>query len=98
MENTEISAMYSLTTSMCYELKDYIDNLNNPKRIPNEWHVMFDNFLKFMMDNFTTELCIMGARTAIKIYELPVDNTKLKNLTEFYTRYGSYIRSALSGD
>ena len=55
-------------------------------------------FLKFMMDNFTTELCIMGARTAIKIYELPVDNTKLKNLTEFYTRYGSYIRSALSGD
>jgi hypothetical protein len=95
LKTKEISAMYSLTVSLCYELNDYIQQNGG---VPDKhWHTMFDNFIKFMMDNFTVELCIMGARTAIKTYRLPIDPIKLKNLDLFYAKYGNYISGALNG-
>ncbi|MFN9957235.1 MAG: hypothetical protein ACK55I_29375, partial [bacterium] len=36
----EISAMYSLTTSMCYELRDAVENKVDSKK----FHTMADNF------------------------------------------------------
>ena len=87
----EISAMYSLTISMCYELKDALDN----KRVNNkEFHVMADNFFSYIMANFETELVVMGAKIALKTYKLPIEPSQLKNFDEFHKKYGKYIVEA----
>ena len=87
----EISAMYSLTISMCYELKDA---LQNGKADIKEFHKMCDNFFEYMMANFETELVVMGAKTALKTYKLPIEPSQLKNFDEFHKRYGNYIVEA----
>jgi len=92
LEVKEVSAMYSLTVSMCYELQDAYAKLGKEKI--GEWHGMADNFFRFMMDNFSTELVVMGARVALTTYNLPLVPGKLKNFDEFHRRYGKYIIAA----
>jgi hypothetical protein len=86
----EVSAMYSLVISMCYELKAAVEN----KTADKEFHDMADNFLGYMMKNFETELTVMGARIALTTYDLPFLPTKLKNFDEFHQRFGKYILQA----
>jgi len=86
----EVSAMYSLVISMCYELKDAVEKKVEDKK----FHEMADNFLGFMMKNFETELTVMGARIALTTYDLPFLPTKLKNFDEFHSKYGKYILQA----
>ena len=86
----EVSAMYSLVISMCYELKDAVEKKTDSK----EFHEMADNFLAYMMKNFETELTVMGARIALTTYNLPFLPTKLKNFDEFHNRFGKYILQA----
>ena len=85
----EISAMYSLGISLCYELREA-----DKKNVPN-WDKMADNFLRFIMDNFGTELCVMTARISLTNYDLPFDADKLKNFDEFHERHGKHIYSAM---
>ena len=86
----EVSAMYSLVISMCYELKGAIE-----RKVPDkQFHEMADHFFKYMMQNFETELVVMGARIALTTYNLPFQPTKLKNFDEFHNRYGKYILQA----
>jgi len=85
----EISAMYSLGISMCYELKNAAD-----KKIKN-WDTMADYFFRFLMDNFPTELTVMSAKIALTNYNLPFDASKLKNFDEFHDKYGKYILTAM---
>jgi hypothetical protein len=87
----EVSAMYSLVISMCYELKDAI---GEKKVDDKKFHEMADNFFAYMMKNFETELVVMGARIALTTYNLPFQPTKLKNFDEFHQRYGKYILQA----
>jgi hypothetical protein len=90
LEVREVSAMYSLVISMCYELKDALDNgIDN-----DDFHKMADNFFRFMIDNFEVELVVMGARVALTTYKLPLQPTKLKNFDEFHKKYGKYILNA----
>ena len=86
----EVSAMYSLVISMCYELKAAIEAKVSDK----QFHEMADNFFGYMMKNFETELVVMGARIALTTYNLPFQPTKLKNFDEFHNRYGKYILQA----
>jgi len=86
----EISAMYSLTTSMCYELRDAIENRVDMKK----FHTMCDNFFSYMMSNFETELVVMGAKVALKTFKLPIEPSQLKNFDEFHKKYGKYIVEA----
>ena len=87
----EISAMYSLTISMCYELRDALDN----KKVDNKkFHDMANNFFTYIMANFETELVVMGAKIALKTYKLPIEPSQLKNFDEFHKRYGKYIVEA----
>jgi hypothetical protein len=88
----EISAMYSLTISLCYELKDSFDKLG-PKS--EEWNKMTDNFFRFIMDNFTTELVVMASRIAITTYGIPFVPGKIKNFDEFHKRFGKYVVAAV---
>ena len=84
----EISAMYALTIAMCYELKDAIENR---KISSKDFHVMADNFFNYMMDNFETELVVLGAKIALKTYKLPIEPSQLKNFNQFHKKYGKYI-------
>jgi hypothetical protein len=87
----EISAMYSLTISMCYELRDALEN----KKVDNkEFHKMADNFFNYIMANFETELVVMGAKIALKTYKLPIEPSQLKNFDDFHKKYGKYIVEA----
>jgi hypothetical protein len=89
LEIKEVSAMYSLTVSLCYELKDRAE-----KKSKN-WDDMADKFFRYMMDNFPTELVVMGAKTALTNYDLPLDATKMKSFDEFHKRFGKYVLSAM---
>ena len=86
----EVSAMYSLVISMCYELKGAVETKVEDKK----FHEMSDNFFGYMMKNFETELVVMGARIALTTYNLPFQPSKLKNFDEFHQRYGKYILQA----
>jgi hypothetical protein len=90
----EVSAMYSLVTSMCYELQDAHKKLAGDKT--GKWHGMADCFFKFMMDNFNTEITVMGARVALTTYNLPFVPGKLKSFDEFHKKFGKYIIAASS--
>jgi hypothetical protein len=92
LEVKEISAMYSLTISMCYEMKDMYDT----KRVSREeFNNTFDNFLTYMMENFEPELIILGARIALRTYQLDLDFQKIKNFKPFHAKYGKYIVDAI---
>lgn len=88
----EISAMYSLTVSMCYELRDALEN----KKVNNkEFHEMAKNFFEYIMKNFETELVVMGAKIALKTYKLPIEPSLLgTSFDEFHKKYGKYIVEA----
>ena len=85
----EVSAMYSLTVSLCYELKD------RAEKKAKGWDGMADNFFAYMMTNFPTELVVMGAKTALTNYDLPLDASKMKSFDEFHKRFGKYVLSAM---
>jgi len=88
LKTKEISAMYSLTVSLCYELKEACDK--NDKKFDDK----VNNFLKFAMDNFDTELVVMGIKLALTQYELPIDPDEVKCFDEFHERYGKYVTAA----
>ena len=88
MRTKEISAMYSLTVSLCYELKEASDK--NDKKFDDK----VNNFLRFAMDNFDTELVVMGIKLALTQYSLPIDPDEVECFDEFHERYGKYIKAA----
>ena len=88
MKTSEISAKYSLTVSLCYELKE-ADEAKDKK-----FNDKVNNFLRFAMDNFETELVVMGIKLALTQYELPVDPDEVECFDEFHDRYGKYIKAA----
>ena len=89
MQTKEISAMYSLTVSLCYELKEACDA--GDKKFDDK----VNNFLRFAMDNFDTELVVMGVKVALTQYALPIDPDEVECFEEFHERFGKYIQSAL---
>ena len=88
LKQKEISAMYSLTVSLCYELKESSDK--NDKKFNDK----VNNFLRFAMDNFETELVVMGMKLALTQYELPIDPDEIDCFDEFHERFGKYIKAA----
>lgn len=92
LKNKEISIMYALTTGLCYELKEAFEKTQS-KTDPltkDQWNKMADNFLSFMLHQFEPELCILGARTALAIFKLPINPT-IPSWTEFANRYMDMI-------
>ena len=88
----ELSAMYSLTISMCYTLNEWAGKAaKNDGLNMTQWHESVDHFFKFMMDNFQSEMCVLGAKTALRDYKLPLNHRLLKEFPEFYKRFGKFI-------
>ncbi len=88
MDSKEISAQYSLVVSLCYEWKDACDK--NVK----DWNDQVNCFFQFMMDNFETELVIMGTKLALSTYKLPLDPDEIKCFDDFHAKFGKYIAQA----
>ena len=88
LKTKEISAMYSLTVSLCYELKEASDK--GDKKFDDK----VNNFLRFAMDNFETELVVMGIKLALTQYSLPIDPDEVECFDEFHERFGKYITAA----
>ena len=88
MDSKEISAMYSLTVSLCYELKDATDK--NDKAFDSK----VNHFFRFIMDNFETELVVMGTKLALTQYQLPLDPDEIDCFDEFHDKFGKYIAAA----
>lgn len=88
MDSKEISAMYSLTVSLCYELKDSCD------KKAKDWSKQVNNFFNFIMENFETELVIMGTKLALSTYKLPLDPDDIECFDKFHAKYGKYISQA----
>ena len=88
METKEISAMYSLAVSLCYELKDASGK--NAK----DWDDQVNCFFEFIMKNFETELVIMATKLALTQYNLPLDPDEIACFDEFHEKFGKYISAA----
>ena len=88
LETREISAMYSLTVSLCYELKEASDKGDK------KFDSMVNNFLLFAMKNFDTELVVMGIKLALTQYQLPIDPDEVDCFDEFHEKFGKYVTAA----
>ena len=75
---------------MCYELKDECEKAQKSKKM-DDWHKMADCFISFMMNNFETEMVVLGARIALKNHQLPFSPKELNSFKDFYKRYGKLI-------
>jgi len=91
LDTSEVSAMYSLTVSMCYELKQL------EGKHAKDFGKKVNNFLKFSMDNFETELVVLGLRLALTQYGITIDPDEIECFDEFYERFGKYVHAAQQG-
>jgi hypothetical protein len=89
----EISAMYSMATSLCYELQTRNETGIADKNLDN-FHKSFSNFISFMMDNFETEMVIMASRVAMQTYKLVPKQDKIERFQEYFERYGRLVLDA----
>jgi len=87
LKTDNISAKYSLTTALCYELKEAFDN-------DDEGNKKFDNFLEFIQANFESEMVVMGATVALSKYGIRPKFNQLKNYKPFIAQYGKLIEQA----
>lgn len=96
--------MYALTTSMLYELKDFENGLRREfptkKQISDmgtrgdDFYKRGDNFIGFMIANFSPEITLMGVRSSMKTHKLPFDFNKMKNFAVIAEKYGSLVLNA----
>lgn len=91
-ERCQISAQYSLITSLCYEMKLIVDQNNG--QATSDFHSSMNHFITFSLKNFETELVVMGIKLALTQYSLPLDPDKTPAFDDFHDKYGKYISAA----
>jgi len=105
LKNKEVSLSYALTTAMCYELKDryaaskdatarFGKGTKEAKDEEKKFTNSADNFLGFMMQNFSPEMVIMGARTALSLFKISFSPQGMKNWGQFSEKYQDLILRA----
>ena len=75
------------------DLKIYTTEAHEKK--DKTWNEQADRFFNYMMDNFETELVVMGAKIALTNYKLPFDPSKLKSFDRFHKKFGKYVITAM---
>ena len=96
LKSKQIDVMYALTTALTYELVDSSNRAvaaakagdNKPM---DEFHKQVDFFYRYMMDNFSDELSVMGAKIILGTYKLPIKAPKLKTWQEFCQRFSALL-------
>lgn len=95
LESKEISIMYSLSTSLNYELKDMWEKVGKTKN-EDSFHAATDNMLEFIMDNFGKEMVVVTLRTLLQQFKLTLSPNKLKNFSRFQKDFAKLLISASS--
>lgn len=93
LKTKEVSAMYALATSLCYELRERMLNSEKSKDM-DPFHKAFSNFIGFMMDNFETEMVVMASRIAMQNYKMVPKESKIERFEEYFGRYGRLVLDA----
>jgi len=93
-KTVEVALSYMIVTNLCYELKNRANEMEKKhgKNYENsadytKWLEQADNFLDFMLNNFQHEICVMGAKSAISIHELPFKVSRMKKFKEFSAKF-----------
>ncbi len=92
LKTKEISALYSLATSLSYELKAQNEEVGRSIDA-DQFTKYIDNTIGFWMDHFEPEMIVMSFRMVIK-YGIKIDMKKISNWKRFYERYGNLVRAA----
>lgn len=92
LKTTEVSAMYSLATSLSYEMKSAYENIGKDIS-QEEFNDKFGNMIEFCMENFEPEMSIMCVRVLAKQYGVKLPFRKVKSGKEFTKKYGEFINS-----
>lgn len=99
-KKVEVQLAYALTTTLCYELEERANTIKRKhgdqwKKSADRknWLKEADNFMLFMMENFQSEICVMGARTAISVHRLPFETSLMKNFEVFASKFKNLIVS-----
>jgi hypothetical protein len=89
----DLSAMYSLTISLCYNLQEWVAKAKAKEDgfTMDTWHECVDHFFTYMMANFQTEMIVLGAKTALRDYQLPIQHRQLKTFKIFHEKFGKFI-------
>lgn len=90
LNTREVSAMYALSTSLCYELRERSINGEKSGNM-DVFHKSFSNFISYMMDNFETEMVVMASRVAMQTYKLMPKQDKVERFKEYFDRYGKLV-------
>lgn len=94
LNRTDVSLCYALTTALCYELRDRHLNLERTgkKAADHEaWLKQANNFIGFMLENFSPEVTIMGAKTALSVFKLRFETKRMPNFEVFTKKYKDLI-------
>jgi hypothetical protein len=98
LNTRQIDVMYSLMTSLCYEIQDMNKRVAEKgaenKSLDAEFHKQVDTFLRFTMDNFEDELIVMGVKTLLGVYKINPESKKLKNWKEFVQKFAELLPNA----
>jgi ATPase family associated with various cellular activities (AAA) len=99
LKNKDIGAAYSLTVSLCYELKEFWDNHAVKNDKGNDlFHEKLDNVFRFMMDNLGTELQVMLVHAALTTYKMQFKASKMQNFKEFNSKAGKHVLAAVQNN
>ena len=92
----DLGAMYTLTISLCYLLQELVTKAQAKEAgfDMKQWHDCVNNFFVFMMDNFQLEMTVLGAKTAMREYKLPINHKEVKSFKLFQEKLGKYIIEA----
>jgi MoxR-like ATPase len=90
----DVSLHYALSTSLCYALRESLVNVErngNKKEDKALWLQRADNFIGFMMKNFMPEVIVMGSKTALSTFKLPLNPKVMPNFGVFVEQYKKII-------
>jgi len=92
LKTKEISAMFSLATSLAYELKAFNEEIGRSIE-QDEMNQYINNAIGFWMEHFEPEMIVMSFRMLAK-YGIKIAFKELSNWQVFYKRYGDLVVSA----
>jgi hypothetical protein len=86
--STPTGVMEKTTDGRTYETRKWKSD-----KVKESWSNQFNNFVYFIMNNFSIEMGALGARIAMKNYNFgkSVDLKKLKYFGDFAEKYGEYL-------
>lgn len=90
----DVSLHYALSTSLCYALRESIQEVEKRGKTKEDmklWMDRADNFIGFMMKNFAPEVIIMGSKTALSTFRLPLNPKVMPNFGKFVEQYKKII-------